>query len=90
MERNSATPPPPSRLQHHRGLWPGYSLELGGEEESLLHPQTAAATARGEVHWDEESTDGAESEEELEMTEGENNVELSGNSRLYCAMTGDY
>ena len=30
-----------------------------------------------------------ESEKELEMTEGEDNVELIGNSGLYCAMTGD-
>ena len=42
-----------------------------------------------EVHWDEASTDGEESEEELEMTEGEDNVELDGNSGLYCAKTGD-
>ena len=55
----------------------------------MLHPQTAAATARGEVHWDEESTVGVESEEELEMTEGEDNVELSGKPGLHCAMTGD-
>ena len=33
--------------------------------------------------------DGEESEEELEMIEGENNVELSGNSGLRCAMAGD-
>ena len=46
-------------------------------------PQTAAATARGEIHWDEASTDGEELEEELEMTEGKENVELSGNSGLY-------
>ena len=57
----------------------------------MLYPQTlaAAATARAEVHWDEASTDEEESEEVLEMTEGEDNVELSGNSVLYCAMTGD-
>ena len=61
----------------------GYHLEeeLEEEEESL--------TARAEVHWDEASTDGEESEEELEMTEGEDNVELSGNSGFYCAMTGN-
>ena len=48
-------------------------------EESLLHLQTAAAIARAEVHWDDASSDGEESEEELEMTEGEDNVKLSGN-----------
>ena len=45
--------------------------------------------ARAEVHWDEASTDGEESEEELKMTEGEDNVELDGNLGLYCAKTGD-
>ena len=45
--------------------------------------------ARAEVHWDEASTDGEESEEELEMTEDEDNVELSGNSGLYYIITGD-
>ena len=45
--------------------------------------------ARAEVHCDEASTDGEESEEELEMTEGEDNVELGGNSGLYYAITGD-
>ena len=60
----------------------GYYLEeLEEEGESL--------TARAEVHWDEASTDGEESEEGLEMTEGEDNVELSGNSGRYCAMTGN-
>ena len=45
----------------------GYSLkeELEEEEEFLLHPRTAA---RAEVHWDEASTDGEESEGELEVT----------------------
>ena len=40
----------------------GYYLEeeLEEEEESL--------TAKAEVHWDEASTDGEESEEESEMT----------------------
>ena len=46
-------------------------------------------TARAEVHWDEASTDGEESEAGLEMTEGEDNVELSGNSGLYCAIPGN-
>ena len=55
----------------------------------MLRPQTAAATARAEVRWDEASTDEEESEEELEMTEGEDNVRLSGNLGLYCAMTCD-
>ena len=82
---------PPLRLLHHRRLYmcPRYSLELGGEEGSLLNLQTATATARAEIHWDEASTYGGKSEEELEMTEGEDNVELSGNSGLYCAMTGN-
>ena len=34
-------------------------------------------------------TNGEKSDEELEMTEGEDNAELSGNSGLYCAVTGD-
>ena len=62
-----------------------YSLgdqELEGEEESLLHWQKAA---RAEAHWDETGTDGEESEGELEMTEGEHNVELGGNPSLYYA-----
>ena len=45
--------------------------------------------ARAEVRRDEASTNGEESEEELEMTEGEDNVELGGNSGLYYATTGD-
>ena len=53
----------------------------------MLHPQTAAVTPRAQVHRDEANMDGEESEEE--MTEGEDNVELSGNSGLYCAMAGD-
>ena len=67
-------------------MYPRHSLELEEEEESLLHPQTAAATAGAEVHWDEESTDGEEPEEELE---GEDYVELNGKSGLCRAMTGD-
>ena len=70
-------------------MCPRYPLKLDEEEGSLLRPQTAAATSRAEVRWDEASTDEEESEEELEMTEGEDDVELSGNSDLYCAMTGD-
>ena len=61
-------------------------MELGpcpppvlSREESLLHLQTAAATPRAEVHWDEASTDGEEAEEE---PESEDDVELSGNSGL--------
>ena len=54
----------------------------------MLRPQTTAATARAEVRRDEASTDEEESEEVLEMTGGDD-VELSGNSDLYCAMTGD-
>ena len=64
-------------------------FELEEKEESLLRLQTATAAARAEVHWDEASTDGEESDEELGMTKGEDNVELSGNSGLYCAVTGD-
>ena len=74
-------------------MYPRYPLEEGleEEEESLPYPQTpaAAATAGAEVHWDEACTDGEELEEELEMIEDEDNVELIGNSGLYCAMTGD-
>ena len=61
-----------------------YSLEdqeLGEEEESW---QTAA---RAEAHWDEAGTDGEESEEDLEITEGEDNVEFDGNSGLHYSMT---
>ena len=65
-----------------------YSLELEEEEESFLRPQTAVATPRAEEHWGGASTD-EESGEKLEMTEGEDNAELSGNSGLCCAMTGD-
>lgn len=76
--------------RRHRLLLGGahsrYSLELEAVEESLLRSLTAATTARTEVHWDEAGTNG-ESEEELEMTEGEDNVELSGNSGPYCAVT---
>ena len=64
-------------------MYPRYS-ELEEEEEYILHRQPEATTgnARAEVHWDEaSSTDGEESEEESEMTEDEDNVELSG--RLY-------
>ena len=42
--------------------------ELEEKEESL--------TARAGIHWDEASADGEGSEEELEMTEGEDNMEL--------------
>ena len=69
-------------------MCPRYS-ELEKEEGFLLRPQTATANARAEVHWDEASTDGEESEEGLEMTEVEDNVELSGNLGLNYAMTGD-
>ena len=70
-------------------MCPRYSLELEEEKESLLHLQAATTTARAEIHWDEASTDGEESDEELGMTKGEDNVELSGNSGLYCGVTGD-
>ena len=55
---------------------PVYSLEeeLEEEEKSLLHPPTAV---RADVYCDETSTDGEESEEVLEMTEGEDDVELN-------------
>ena len=80
MEKNPAPPSPPAS-ESETGALPG-AEELEEVEESL--------PARAEVHWDEASTDGEESEEELEMTEGEDNVELHGsNSGLYYAMTGD-
>ena len=46
----------------------------------MLRPQTAAATPMAEVHWDEASTDGEEPK--AKMTEGGDNVELSGKSGL--------
>ena len=79
MERNLALPPPPASESETAAL--PEAEELEEVEESL--------PTRAEVHWDEASTDGEESEEELEMTEGEDNVELDGNSGLYYAMTGD-
>ena len=84
MESNSAPPPLPASepaVPPEAGYYLEEELEGSEEEESL--------TARAEVHWDEASTDGEVSEEELEMTEGEYNVELSGNSGFYCAMTGN-
>ena len=91
MEWNSAQPPPPAfeSAAPPEATRPGYSPELEEEEEYLLHSDTAAATARKEVHWDETSTGGEESKEELEMIEGEGNVELSGNSGFCCAITSD-
>ena len=47
--------------------WVFFRGELEVREESLPHRQTAATA---DVHWDEASTD-EESEEELQMTEGE-------------------
>ena len=41
------------------------------------------------MHWDEQSTGGEESEEGLEMTAGQDNVELSGNLGLYHAIARD-
>ena len=78
MERNPA-PPPPLPASETAAL--PEAEELEEVEESL--------PARAEVHWDEASTEGEESEEELEMTEGEDNVELGGNLGLYYAITGD-
>ena len=77
MERNPAlptprTPPTPLPPPPSETTALPEAVELEGVEESL--------PARAEVHWDEASTDGEESEEELEMTEGEDNVELDGNS----------
>ena len=60
----------------------GYYLEIEEEEESWLRPQTAVVTPRAGAHWDGASTDGEELEEELEMSEGEHNVESGGNSDL--------
>ena len=78
MERNTAPPPPPPASE--TAALPE-AEELEEVEESL--------PARVEVHWDEAITEGEESEEELEMTEGEDNVELGGNLGLYYAITGD-
>ena len=80
MEKNPAPPSLPASESETAAL--PEAEELEEVEESL--------PARAEVHWDEASTDGEESEEELEMTEGKDNVELGGsNSGLYYAMTGD-
>ena len=79
MERNPAPPPPPASESETAAL--PEDEELEEVEESL--------PARAEVHWDKASTDEEESEEELEMTEGEDNVELGRNSGLYYAITGD-
>ena len=51
-----------------RGQVPDEAKELEEVEESL--------PARAEVHWYEAGIGGGKSEEELEMTEGEDNVEL--------------
>ena len=71
----TATPPEPE-----------CSLKEELEEEE--HWQVTASL-REDVHWVEQSTDGEESEES-EMTEGEDNVELCGNSGLYYAMTSNF
>ena len=47
------------------------------------------ASLRADVLWNEQSTGGEESEEESEITEGEDNVEFGGNSGIYYAMTGE-
>ena len=62
MESSALPPPPLAASEAAAPPEAGYYLEeeLGREEESL--------TARAEIHWDEASTDGEESEEELEMT----------------------
>ena len=76
VERNSAPPPPPTSETASRSEDAPEYFSEEEEEESLLHSQTAMATAtRAEVHWDEASTDGEESEEGLEMTEGEDDME---------------
>lgn len=78
IERNSVSVPPPSPASKTTTPPdPGYSLkeELEGGEESFLHCQTASGL-RADVHWDEQSTDGKESEEELEMARAEDNVEF--------------
>ena len=72
MERSSVPPPlpasePASAAPPEAGYYLEEEVEDSEEEESL--------TARAEVHWDEASTDG-EVSEELEMTEGEDNMEL--------------
>ena len=64
----------------------------GGGPAALPAPEAleeAAVTARAGVHSDEASTDGDDSEEELEMAESEDNVELDGNLGLHDAMTGN-
>ena len=58
IERNTASPPSPASESETAAL--PEDEELKEVEESL--------PARAEVHWDEASTDGEESEEELEMT----------------------
>ena len=91
MERNSVSvPPPPPASKTATPPEPGCSLkgDLEVEVESLLHRQTAASL-RKDAQWDEQSTDRGGAEEELEMTEGADNVEFCGNSDLYYAMTGN-
>ena len=72
-ERNSASLPLPA---FETATPPEALEELEEEEEFLMYLQPAT---RAEVYWDVASTDDEESEEELEMTEGEDNVKLSGN-----------
>ena len=69
----SSAPPSPPASETAAPPEAGYYLkeELEEEEEPL--------DARAEVYWDEANTDREESEGELEMTEGEDNVGLGGN-----------
>ena len=59
--------------------------------EELEEGGGATVTAGAEVHWDEASAGGDGSGEELETTEGEENVELDGNSShdWWCSLTND-
>ena len=79
MERETAALAPPEDAH------PPDDREPDEEEESWQ------MAARAKVDWDDASRDGEKSEEELEMTEGEDNVEfpVDGNSDLYYAMTDD-
>ena len=71
MERNLVLVPPPPSSETATPPEPGHPLKEPEESEgSVLHWQTAAVTAclRADVRWDEQSTDGEGSEEDLEMT----------------------
>jgi hypothetical protein len=54
-------------------------LEYPSEVEEDLEFEGGTPSPRAAVHWDISESEGDESEEELEMTDGEDNGELDGN-----------